>query len=169
MAELTGPDFSKNELIPAISNVYPQVKQNLQDNINRFRESEKLYLYAVNELNNKELPIYVADFALGNVGTGCLVGVPGHDMRDFEFAQAMKLPVVRVVVGADGDTSEITDVKQVQEETGTMVNSGFLDGMEIHAATEKIMDYMEEKGYGKQIYPSRRCGSGTKRIKTLCI
>ena len=107
--------------------------------------------YAVNELNNKELPIYVADFALGNVGTGCLVGVPGHDVRDFEFAQAMKLPIVRVVVGSDGDTSEITNVKQVQEEAGIMVNSGFLDGMEIHTATEKIMDYMEEKGYGKRV------------------
>lgn len=107
--------------------------------------------YAVNELNDKELPIYVADFALGNVGTGCLVGVPGHDVRDFEFAQAMNLPIVRVVVGTDGDTSEITDVRQVQEETGTMINSGFLDGMEIHTATKKIMEYMEEKGYGKRV------------------
>jgi leucyl-tRNA synthetase len=107
--------------------------------------------YAINDLNGKELPIYVADFALGTVGTGCLVGVPGHDLRDFEFAQAMKLPIVRVVVGADGDTSDITDPGQVQEEEGTMINSGFLDGMEIHAATQKIIDYMVEKGCGKRV------------------
>lgn len=107
--------------------------------------------YALNELNDAQLPIYVADFALGNVGTGCLVGVPGHDQRDFEFAQAMKLPIIRVVVGPDGDTSEILTIKQVQEEQGTMINSGFLDGMDIHEATKKMMDYMEEKEYGKRV------------------
>lgn len=107
--------------------------------------------YALNELNNAQLPIYVADFALGNVGTGCLVGVPGHDQRDFEFAQAMKLPIIRVVVGPDGDTSEILTVTQVQEEQGTMINSGFLDGMDIHEATKQMMDYMEEKEYGKRV------------------
>lgn len=107
--------------------------------------------YALNELNGARLPIYVADFALATVGTGCLVGVPGHDMRDFEFAQTMKLPIIRVVVGSDGDDGEITDAKQVQEESGTMIHSGFLDGMEIHTATQKIMDYMEEKGYGTRV------------------
>ena len=95
--------------------------------------------------------MYVADFVLGGVGTGVLVGVPGHDMRDFEFAQEMKLEIVRVVVGPDGDTSPITRKEQVQEDTGTMINSGFLNGIDIHEATKKIMEYMEEKGYGKKI------------------
>lgn len=107
--------------------------------------------YALNELNGKELPIYVADFVLATVGTGCVVGVPGHDLRDFEFAQAMKLPIVRVVVGPNGETNEITDAAQVQEEVGTMINSGFLDGMDIHTATKKMMDYMVEKGYGTKV------------------
>lgn len=105
-------------------------------------------LYAVNGLTQKKMPIYVADFVLGGVGTGALVGVPGHDMRDFEFAQEMKLEVIRVVVGPDGDTSPITHKEQVQEETGTMINSGFLDGSDIHAATHKIMDKMVELGMG---------------------
>jgi len=104
--------------------------------------------YAINNLNGKRLPIWISDFVLGNVGTGAVVGVPGHDKRDFEFAQAMKLPVIRVVVGVDGDKSEITRIEQVQEEEGTIINSEFLDGMDIHKATHVIMDYLEEKGWG---------------------
>lgn len=108
-------------------------------------------LHAVNELNGRELPIYVADFVLAGFGTGAVVGVPGHDIRDFEFAQAFDLPIVRVVVGDDGDASKITDSGQVQEETGKMVNSDFLDGLDIREATEKIMDHMEENGMGKRV------------------
>ncbi|HSX15850.1 MAG TPA: leucine--tRNA ligase [Candidatus Saccharimonadales bacterium] len=108
-------------------------------------------LYAVNTLNNKRLPIWVADFVLAGFGTGAVVGVPGHDIRDFEFAQAFDLPIERVVVNADGDTSPITDASQVQEEDGKMVNSEFLDGLDIHEATEKMMDHMEAQGMGKRV------------------
>jgi leucyl-tRNA synthetase len=97
------------------------------------------------------MPLYVSDYVLGNVGTGAVVGVPGHDTRDFEFAQVFKIPVIRVVQKDENDTAEITNIEQVQEEEGKMVNSGFLNGMDIHTATEKIMDYMEEKGYGKRV------------------
>lgn len=106
---------------------------------------------AINNLNGKKLPIWVSDFVLGNVGTGAVVGVPGHDIRDFEFASEFNLPVVRVVVGKDGDTSAITKVEQVQEEEGKMVNSYFLDGLDIYEATAKIMDHLEEKGWGKKV------------------
>ncbi|MGH7192290.1 MAG: class I tRNA ligase family protein, partial [Candidatus Saccharimonadales bacterium] len=108
-------------------------------------------LYAVNELNGREMPVYIADFVLAGFGTGAVVGVPGHDIRDFEFAEAFDLPVVRVVVGADGDKSDITEASQVQEESGKMINSDFLDGLDIHHATEKMMDHMEKKGMGKRI------------------
>jgi leucyl-tRNA synthetase len=107
-------------------------------------------LFCVNPLNDVKMPLYISDFVLMNFGTGAVVGVPAHDQRDFEFSQVMHLPVIRVVVGEDGDTSPVTTAEQVQEDEGTMVNSGFLDGMDIHAATEKIMDYMEEKGWGKR-------------------
>ncbi|MFC1656688.1 leucine--tRNA ligase [Patescibacteria group bacterium] len=107
-------------------------------------------LYAINDLNKKKMPIYIGDFVLTNVGTGAVVGVPGHDLRDFEFAQTMDLEIIRVVVGSDGDKSPITKVKQVQEEEGTMINSEFLNGMDIHKATQKVMDYIEEKGWGKR-------------------
>ena len=118
-------------------------------------------LYAINQLTDREMPIWVADFALIEFGTGAVVGVPGHDVRDFEFAKEFKLPIARVVVGVDGDKSEITEVEQVQEEEGKMINSGFLDGMDIHKATQKIMDYMEAEGMGKRVV--------TYRLRDWCI
>jgi leucyl-tRNA synthetase len=107
-------------------------------------------LYCLNQLNDYPMPIYVTDFVMMTVGTGAVVGVPGHDIRDFEFAQKFNLKVIRVVVGSDGDTSPITKKEQVQEKEGTMINSEFLNGMDIHQATKTIMDYIEKKGWGKR-------------------
>ncbi|MFZ6034564.1 MAG: leucine--tRNA ligase [Patescibacteria group bacterium] len=107
--------------------------------------------YAINNLNGREMPIWVSDFVLSNFGTGAVVGVPGHDLRDYDFATTFGIDVLRVVVSKNGDKSPITKREQVQEEEGTMVNSEFLDGMNIHDATKKVMDYMEEKKYGKRI------------------
>src|SRR5260221_5996346 len=108
--------------------------------------------YAINQLNGYKMPIWVSDFVLMGFGTGALVGVPGHDERDFEFAQKFGLEIIRVVVGKDNDKSKITKIEQVQEEEGTMVNSEFLNGMSIHEATIRIMDYFEEKGWGKRAF-----------------
>jgi leucyl-tRNA synthetase len=107
--------------------------------------------YAINSLNGKKMPVWVSDFVLMNFGTGAVVGVPAHDMRDFEFAKAYDIEIIRVVKGKDNDEAPITEKSQVQEEEGAMVNSSFLDGMDIHKATEAIMDYMEQKGYGKRV------------------
>lgn len=116
--------------------------------------------YAVNPLTDKKMPIWVSDFVLGGFGTGAVVGVPAHDVRDFQFVQFVNksvenddetIEVIRVVATADGDTSDITEESQVQEEEGTMVNSGFLDGLDIHDATEKVMDHIEAEGYGKRV------------------
>jgi leucyl-tRNA synthetase len=96
------------------------------------------------------MPIYVSDFVLGGFGTGALVGVPAHDKRDFQFAQKFNLEIIRVVAGTDGDQSAVTAIEQVQEDEGKMINSGFLNGMNIHKATQEIMDYMEKKGFGKR-------------------
>jgi len=107
-------------------------------------------LYCVNQLNGAKIPLYISDFVLSGFGTGVVVGVPAHDVRDFEFAQVFTLPVIRVVKGKDGKTEAITKKEDVQEDDGTMMNSGFLDGLDIHEATGKIMDYLEEKGWGKR-------------------
>src|SRR3989338_2618828 len=107
--------------------------------------------FAVNQLTGFKMPIYVTDFVLGHVGTGAVVGVPGHDLRDFEFAKKFKLSIIRVVAGADGDKSAITKAEQVQEEEGIMINSQFLNGKDIHEATRLLMDYLEKKGWGKRV------------------
>lgn len=107
--------------------------------------------YAVNNLNGKLLPIWISDFVLSNFGTGAVVGVPAHDLRDYDFAKEFGIEIIRVVVGKDGDKSKITKREQVQEEKGIMINSEFLDGLDIHVATKKIMDYLEEKGWGKRV------------------
>ncbi|TAK97045.1 leucine--tRNA ligase [Patescibacteria group bacterium] len=107
-------------------------------------------LYAVNNLNGKKMPMYLSDFVLATVGTGAVVGVPGHDTRDFEFAKAMGIDIIRVVVGSDGDVSPIERAEQVQEEEGKMINSDFLNGLDIFDAKEKIKDYIEKKGFGKR-------------------
>lgn len=108
-------------------------------------------LYCLNQLTGYKMPLYVSDFVVMGVGTGAVVGVPGHDTRDFEFAEVMSIPVVRVVVGPDGDTTPITRLAQVQEDAGTMINSGFLDGMPIMDAIEKMKDYLEKNNWGKRV------------------
>jgi len=107
--------------------------------------------YCINDLTKKKMPIWVSDFVLGHVGTGAVVGVPGHDTRDFEFAKKFGIPIIRVVIGSDGDRSPITRVEQVYEGEGTVVNSGFLDGIDTDKATQKVMDFLEEKGWGRRV------------------
>ncbi|MDP3997900.1 MAG: leucine--tRNA ligase [Candidatus Andersenbacteria bacterium] len=107
--------------------------------------------YVVNQLTKREMPVWISDFVIGHFGTGAVVGVPGHDKRDFEFAKKFELPIIRVVVAADDDASEIERIEQVQEDEGKMINSGFLDGMNIHDATERMKDYMQQNGYGKRM------------------
>jgi len=108
--------------------------------------------YVENSLNGKKMPVWVSDFVLANFGTGAVVGVPGHDMRDFQFAKQFDLPIERVVVGPDGDISPITSEEQVQEKTGTMINSGELDGMPIQDAIEKMKDLIEARGFGERTH-----------------
>ena len=107
--------------------------------------------YAANSLNGKKLPVYISDFVLVNVGTGAVVGVPAHDKRDYQFAATFNLEIKRVVEGPDGDRSEIENIGQVQEESGKMFDSEFLDTMDIHRATEEMMRYLEDKGMGKKV------------------
>ena len=107
-------------------------------------------LYCVNNLNDYHMPLYVADYVLGNVGTGAVIGVPGHDKRDFEFAKVFDLPVIRVVQKDKNDNDPITEPDQVQEDEGIMVNSDFLDGMDIHTATKEISNHLVKKGWAQK-------------------
>lgn len=108
-------------------------------------------LFCLNQLTGRKMPLYASDFVLMNFGTGAVVGVPGHDIRDFQFAKVMKLDVIRVVKNADGEMGEITEASQVQEAQGTMINSEFLNGKDIHEATKLIIDYLVEKGWAEKV------------------
>lgn len=146
VAKITKQDYKKE----VEEYIEKAKKKSEEERIAEGREKTGVFTgsYAINSLNGKLLPIWVSDFALESFGTGAVVGVPGHDRRDFEFAQKFDLPVLRVVVGPDGEKGEIKNINQVQEEEGVMINSDFLDGLDIHEATKKIMDYLEEKGVG---------------------
>ncbi|MFC1711685.1 leucine--tRNA ligase [Patescibacteria group bacterium] len=140
---------SKKQIDEYINNTKKITKE---ERVSQGREKTGVFtgLYAVNQLTDFRMPIWVSDFVLKEFGSGAVVGVPGHDLRDFEFAKKYKLKIIRVVVGPDKDESNITKPEQVQEEVGFMVNSQFLNGMDIHKATLKIMDYIEKKGWGKK-------------------
>jgi len=100
--------------------------------------------YAINPVNNKEVPIYIADYVLATYGTGAVMGVPSHDERDFVFANKYNLPIIRVIKGEEGkDELPYT-------ERGVMVNSAGFDGMDSEAAKEAIVEYLEKIGKGQK-------------------
>ena len=107
-------------------------------------------LYATNRLNDKKLPIWVSDFVLGDYGTGAVVGVPGHDMRDYQFASKFDLDVIRVVEGPNGDKGEIKSDSDIFEGYGTSMASDFLDGLASKDAIEKVTDHIIDKGWGEK-------------------
>ncbi len=102
-------------------------------------------LKAVDPVNEKEIPIWVSDYVLMSYGTGAIMAVPAHDTRDWEFAKKFNLPIIEVVAGGEDVQKEAyTDVA-----TGKLVNSGFLDGLEVAEAKKKIIEFLEEKKIGK--------------------
>ncbi|WP_077367799.1 leucine--tRNA ligase [Anaerosalibacter sp. Marseille-P3206] len=102
-------------------------------------------LKAINPATGKEIPIWTSDYVLMSYGTGAIMAVPAHDSRDWEFAKKFNLPIVEVVRGGNVEEEAYTDTQ-----TGILVNSGFLDGLEVDRAKEKISNWLEEEGLGKR-------------------
>jgi leucyl-tRNA synthetase len=100
---------------------------------------------AINPVNGKEIPIFISDYVLATYGTGAIMAVPGHDERDWDFAKAFDLPIIEVVAGGNVEEAAFTNCA-----TGTLVNSGFLDGLPVEQAKEKMLDWLEEKGIGSR-------------------
>ena len=98
---------------------------------------------AINPVNGKEIPIFISDYVLATYGTGAIMAVPAHDTRDWDFAKKFNLPIIEVVAGGDVQNEAYTDVAD-----GVMTNSGFLDGLRVADAKEKIISWLEEKGIG---------------------
>ncbi len=99
---------------------------------------------AINPANDTEIPIFVSDYVLISYGTGAIMAVPAHDTRDYEFAKKFDIPMIEVVSGGNIEESAFTDC-----ETGTMVNSGFLNGLSVEDAKKKMQEFIVDKGLGK--------------------
>ena len=100
----------------------------------------------VNPANGKVVPMFVSDYVLMGYGTGIVMGVPGHDQRDWDFATAFHIPIVEVVEGGDITKEAFT----LKDDTGIMVNSGFLNGMTVKEAIPAMKQYAIEQGWGHE-------------------
>ena len=100
----------------------------------------------INPANGKVVPMFVSDYVLMGYGTGIVMGVPGHDQRDWDFATAFNIPIVEVVEGGDITKEAFT----LKDDTGIMVNSGFLNGMTVKEAIPAMKQYAIEQGWGHE-------------------
>ncbi len=107
--------------------------------------------YALNPATGKQIPIWISDYVLMEYGTGAIMGVPGHDQRDFDFAKQFDLPIVRVVCGESEDANTPLDEAFVECESGTLVNSGLFDGFRVEAAKKAIVEFLAKSGSAKPI------------------
>ena len=98
---------------------------------------------AINPVNGREIPIFISDYVLMSYGTGAIMAVPAHDTRDWEFAKKFDLPIIEVVAGGNVQEEAFTDT-----EVGKMVNSDFLNGLEVSEAKAKITEWLDSKGLG---------------------
>ena len=99
----------------------------------------------INPVNGKEIPIFISDYVLATYGTGAIMAVPAHDDRDWEFAKAFGCEIIEVVAGGNVEEAAFT----LKDDTGIMVNSGFLNGMTVKEAIPVIIDWLTEQGIGE--------------------
>ena len=104
-------------------------------------------ILAINPVNQKEIPIFVADYVLGSYGTGAIMAVPAHDQRDFEFAQKHHLPIIEVIRPKQGKGF---DGKKAYEGEGILINSQKFNGLESQKAKEEIVKFLSKKGLAKK-------------------
>lgn len=104
-------------------------------------------LTAINPVNGKEIPIWVSDYVLMSYGTGAIMAVPAHDERDWEFAKKFNLPMLQVVA-KNGEEVDISEAAFTDVATGVLINSDFLNGLEVKDAKEKMIKFLEDKGIG---------------------
>ena len=100
---------------------------------------------AINPLTDKEIPIWISDYVLITYGTGAIMAVPAHDTRDYEFAKKFNLPIVQVV---DGDNVDLSKEAFTDVATGKLINSDFLNGLEVKDAKKTVIEYLEKNKIG---------------------
>ncbi|MGI6110460.1 MAG: leucine--tRNA ligase, partial [Eubacteriaceae bacterium] len=100
---------------------------------------------AINPVTGKEIPIFIADYVMMGYGTGAIMAVPAHDTRDYDFARKFDLPIIEVIKGGDIEKEAYTDTS-----AGEMVNSGFLNGMQVKEAIPRMIEWLDENKLGKK-------------------
>lgn len=117
-------------------------KSDLERQENKTKTGVFLGAYATNPVNGAQVPIFIADYVLAGYGTGAIMAVPGGDQRDWDFATEFGLPIIEVVAGGDISVSAYNG-------DGTMVNSGYLDGLSVAEAKAKVIEHLEADGRGR--------------------
>lgn len=102
-------------------------------------------VYAINPVNGKHIPIFISDYVLSTYGTGAIMAVPAHDDRDFAFAKKFGCDIIQVVAGGDITEGAFT----AKDDSATLMNSDFLNGMTVHEAIPAMVKWLEEKGIGE--------------------
>ena len=136
-----------------------------QDIVSRQVSKEKTGVftgaYAVNPANGDMIPVWTADYVLMGYGTGAIMAVPGHDERDFEFAQKFKLSIVRVVAGPEDNAHSPLDVAYTDDADGRLVNSDRFDGLPVVEAKQQVTAWLTERGAAKPV--------PTFRVRDWCV
>lgn len=109
--------------------------------LNKDKTGEFIGAYAINPVNGEEIPVWIADYVLMGYGTGAIMAVPGHDERDWEFAKKFDISIVEVIKGGDIE-------KEAYIEDGALINSDFLNGLDVEKAKFEMIRWLEEKGIG---------------------
>lgn len=119
-------------------------KKSAQDRLAEAKEKTGAFTgaYAINPVDGRKIPIYIADYVLGDYGYGAIMAVPAHDQRDYDFAKKFDLPIIQVIEGGD-----IT--REAWEGDGALINSGFLNGLHVAESKKKMTEWLEERGLGK--------------------
>ena len=104
---------------------------------------------AINPLTNEAIPIWVSDYVLITYGTGAIMAVPAHDTRDYEFAKKFNLPIKQVITNKENNVSVETE-PYIDTDNGILINSGFINGMDVKTAISAVIKYLEEKLIGEK-------------------
>jgi len=129
--------------------VYNAINTNEIDRLNAEKEKTGVFTgsYAIHPINGKKVPIWISDYVLGSYGTGAVMAVPAHDIRDYEFAKKFNLDIIQVIAPSDG--SKFDTSKEAFIEKGILVNSGEFDGLKSKKAIGAIVNKCKESGKGE--------------------
>ena len=157
--EITKRKLSENKDLQLWIEEISKVKSAEKDQALQEKKGFFLNEFAYHPVSKEKIPIWVANFVLSDYGSGALMGVPGHDQRDFEFATKYSLPIVRVI------SSENEDSDQASTEKGKLINSGQFDGLSFEDAFIKIQKFAEQNNFGRfeENYRLRNWGVSRQR------